>query len=93
MKTAKYITFVNEFGGDDIIVFSKAQKHSHIACVMNITAEDILGAGFIEFASVGLPYGRHGVAAQCYNESVSLDVESRHSEDSQIANKVLDLHC
>lgn len=91
VNKVKYITFVSEFGCDDIIVFSFIQKHSHIASVMQMNKEDILGAGFIDIDVNDLPYGRRGVTATCWGESTSLTVSSRGKEDSDIADTMLNL--
>ncbi len=95
MNNTKYITFINEYGGDDIIVFSFCQKHSHIAAALSMHKDDILGAGFIQF--YGEPEDRdtvdspQHVVPHCYGESTSLKVLTRGAEDDRVAITMLQL--
>lgn len=94
MENVKYITFKNEFGIDDIVIFSKHVVHSEMARNRRILRNP-LGAGFIRFdvesdesESDIIP---PRIVARCYGKSVTMGLESRGEEDSEIARKMLKL--
>ena len=100
MSNVKYITFVNEYGADDIIVFSFCQKHNEIARRLELSHVGVLGAGFIRFTvgstceddiHVDTYDDELYVGAQCYGESSSLKIQSRGDDDTKIAVAMLQL--
>jgi hypothetical protein len=79
MKDVKYIAFENEFGNDDLVIFSNQVIHSEMARNRRIFRE-VTGAGFIRIGA-----DTHGVTVHCYGKSESLGVESRGEIDSNLA--------
>ena len=61
---------------DKFVIFDKITNHSDMA--KGLTAEEILGAGFVGFGDDG---------ARCYGESVTLNMKSRGEKDSKIIQR------
>lgn len=96
MEPAKYITFKNEFGLEDIAIFSTHTQHAEMARNRRLF-RNILGAGFISFGVEQVPIDGDTpvdfvVVAKCYGKSISLgDLESRGELDAAVAKKMLGL--
>jgi hypothetical protein len=78
MYEAKYV--IVEGSG---IIFSAAIQHKDMVG-FNQKCE---GAGFVHFATKVDSYGETIIIAKCYGKSVSLGIESRPEEDSQILTR------
>lgn len=84
MNKVKYIAFENEFGNEDLVVFSNQVTHIEMARNRRIF-RNVLGAGFIRINTID---GQLHVS--CYGRSESLGIDSRE-EDSNLARYILDL--
>lgn len=74
----KYITY-NDGLMDTVIIFPNHEMHNYVAFRMSITADMILGAGFLtpDF--------------EAYGKSVGLSVPSRGEVDTKLIRSVLHL--
>lgn len=77
----KYIAYINGHDMPDIILFSPMVEHKAIAAGLGDVK--ILGAGFVRFYPSG--------AAECYDESTSLDIKSRLGLDDAILRRLIKL--
>ena len=65
------------------IVFSAAIQHREMVGFN----EKCEGAGFVRFYAEKNSYGEDVIVAKCYGKSISLGIESRPEEDSQIVTR------
>lgn len=69
---AKYIVFKNDFGQEIPLVFDAVLPHNSFKVL-----GDIISAGFVQFSEEG---------ACCFGKSISLKLDSRGKEDSELIN-------
>ena len=78
MNEAKYV-IVRGSG----IIFTAAIQHRDMVGYN----EKCEGAGFVRFATKVDSYGDTVIVAKCYGKSISLGIESRPEEDSEILTR------
>ncbi len=81
MRQMKYIIVEHEVYGEKPFIFSNLDQHNDIANLLLRGNEKVVGAGFVTFTPTGL---------QCWGESESLGIVSRHEEDSDAINRFWD---